>query len=173
MKLLVCNLKECDPKKCTTVHMDRNDKIEVIYQMRNAPKGAVLLDPLSEKAFSPADKELVKENGLLAIDCSWKNVEFINSIRKDKNSRILPYLVAANPIHYGHPTILSTAESIAAALYILGYMEKAENILEGFKWGHTFFELNKEPLKAYSKARNSEDIIRIQEEFLPDNVIRG
>ncbi|KXB01885.1 hypothetical protein AKJ44_01960 [candidate division MSBL1 archaeon SCGC-AAA261F17] len=167
MKLFVYNALECDPERCTAIRLEEDDKVEAFYQIRKIPMEVILLDPLTEKAFSPADEEIVEQHGLLAVDCSWKNIDSIGEIRTGRESRSLPYLVAANPTHYGRPTILSTVESLAAALCILGHREKAESLLEGFKWGHTFFELNEEPLEAYSKAEDSAEIVRIQEEFLP------
>jgi pre-rRNA-processing protein TSR3 len=61
---------------------------------------------------------------------------------------------------------LNSVEAFAAALYILGNKEQAEKILSKFRWGHTFLELNRQPLEDYSKANNSEDIIQIQNEYI-------
>jgi pre-rRNA-processing protein TSR3 len=81
--------------------------------------------------------------------------------------RSLPYLVAANPTHYGRPTILSTAEALSAALFILGERDRAKELLALFKWGPTFLELNRELLEVYARARDSAEVISLQREFIP------
>ena len=80
--------------------------------------------------------------------------------------RALPYLVAANAVNFGKPFKLSTVEAFAAALYILGEKEQAALILNKFKWGHSFIELNAESLDRYSKAKNSTEVVRIQGDYL-------
>jgi pre-rRNA-processing protein TSR3 len=81
--------------------------------------------------------------------------------------RSLPYLVAANPTHYGRPTILSTAEALSAALFILGERDRAKELLDLFKWGPTFLGLNRELLEVYARARDSAEVIFLQREFMP------
>jgi pre-rRNA-processing protein TSR3 len=80
--------------------------------------------------------------------------------------RALPFLLAANPVNFGKPFKLSTVEAFAAALFILGEKEQAALILNKFKWGRTFLELNQEPLERYSKAANSTEVVKIQGEYL-------
>ena len=79
---------------------------------------------------------------------------------------ILPFLIATNPVNYGKPCILSTVEAVSATLYITRFKDEAKDILDGFKWGHTFLELNHDLLEAYSEADTSKDVVRVQNEFL-------
>ena len=67
-------------------------------------------------------------------------------------------LIATNPVNYGKPNRLTCVEAFSAALYIVGLEEEAENVLEGFKWGHNFIPMNKDILDRYNKCRNSEDL---------------
>jgi len=137
-----------------------------VRQIKLLPKGAVILNPYSKIAFSPADRERIEKHGLAALDFSWEHAEkpLMKNVRGA--SRCLPYLVAGNPVNFACPTKLSTAEALAAALYIAGFKEEALKLLSIFKWGHTFIELNKERLEEYAKARNSSEVIELQRQFL-------
>lgn len=133
----------------------------ILHSFRDIPRHSLILDPFSEKALSPEDNVFTS---ITALDYSWEKKDHFR--RKFRNGRCLPYLVAANPVNYGKPTKLSTAEALAAALYILGEKSKALNILSKFQWGTTFITLNAEALDAYSHAESSSEIIKIQEMFI-------
>jgi pre-rRNA-processing protein TSR3 len=77
-------------------------------------------------------------------------------------SRCLPILIAGNPVNFGKATKLTTAEAIAAALYIAGFKQEAVELLSIFTWGHTFFELNGTLLDSYAQAKDSGEIVRTQ-----------
>jgi pre-rRNA-processing protein TSR3 len=141
--------------------------VEEVHSLAALHSGAVLLDPFAEKALSKADFDAAKARGLVALDCSWKQIKQISRLKKRLVHRALPYLVAANPTYYGKPTTLSTAEAIAAAVFIFGEKDLANDILSVFKWGPEFLELNKEPLEAYAGASNSEEVVAIQSQFMP------
>ena len=51
---------------------------------------------------------------------------------KAANHRVLPLLLAANPVNYGKPFKMNTAEAMAATLYIAGFKEQAARLLEPF-----------------------------------------
>ena len=122
-----------------------------------------MLDPYAEQALSPADATVA--DALVALDCSWETAER-EAFRLDGPHRALPFLVAANPVNYGTPFQLNTVEAFAGALCILGEREHAETVLSKFSWGHTFLELNDEPLRRYAGASDSGEVIAIQQEYL-------
>ena len=140
--------------------------VRVVSRVKFLPKGAVILNPFSEKAFSSADRERIFHRGLAAIDCSWIHADEVFELRMRGASRCLPYLIAANPVNYGIPTKLSTVEALAAALYIAGFKRKAEKLLSIFKWGLQFIWLNQKFLDSYAKAKDSSDVVELQKKFM-------
>ncbi len=167
MRLFIYHMRQDDARKCTAMKLKKHGLAHVFFSLREAPRGAVILDPLAKKALSRQDKPIMASRGLLAVDCSWAHIETFPASRALRGPRrCLPYLVAANPVNYGVPTKLSTAEALAAALYIAGFKEQAERVLSIFKWGPVFLELNRELLEAYSRAEDSSGVLAVQEEVL-------
>lgn len=162
VNIVVYNAKQCDPRKCSGSKLRRFGLIREVLQIRYLPKRAVVLNPFSEVAFSPADKERVERFGLAGLDCSWEKAEKVLLKHVRGTSRCLPVLIAGNPVNFGKATKLSTVEVLAAALYIVGFEEQASQLLSIFKWGHTFLELNYERLESYKNARDSSEIVEIQ-----------
>jgi len=134
--------------------------------MKFLPKRAVVLNPFSEIAFSPADRKRIEDFGLVGLDCSWEHAEKVLLKHVRGTSRCLPILIAGNPVNFGKPTKLSTVEALAAALYIAGFKEEATQLLSIFKWGHTFLEINQERLESYAKAKDSTAIVELQKHLL-------
>jgi pre-rRNA-processing protein TSR3 len=132
-----------------------------------------VLNPFSQIAFSPADRERIEKYGLAGLDCSWEHAEKVLLKHVRGTSRCLPILIAGNPVNFGKPTKLTTAEALAAALYIAGFKEEASRLLSIFKWGHTFLEINRERLETYARAKNSTEIIEIQRKFITDMASRA
>lgn len=167
VKIVVYHAKQCDPKKCTALKLRRHNLVRVVHRIRALPKGSVILNPFSKKAFSPKDKLRLEKRGLIAIDCSWVHADEVFELSMRGASRCLPYLIAANPVNYGAPTKLSTVEALAAALYIVGLKDKAERLLSIFKWGPQFINLNRELLDSYAEAKDSGEVVALQTKFMP------
>jgi pre-rRNA-processing protein TSR3 len=163
--LYIYHAGQCDPKKCTGRKIARFGLARLYDKVSRLPRSTILLDPMAEKAISPADSP---ERGIIVLDCSWEEVEriFPELGRLNLVHRALPYLLAGNPVNFGRPFKLNSAEAFAAALYILGYKEQAEKVLSKFNWGHSFLELNREPLEEYSNAKNSTEIVEIQSHYI-------
>ena len=134
--------------------------------MKFLPKRAVVLNPFSEIAFSPADRKRIEDFGLVGLDCSWEHAEKVLLKHVRGTSRCLPILIAGNPVNFGKPTKLTTVEALVAALYIAGFKEEALQLLSIFKWGHTFLEINQERLESYAKAKDSTAIVELQKHFI-------
>ncbi|MFW9798998.1 MAG: DUF367 family protein, partial [Candidatus Thorarchaeota archaeon] len=160
---------QCDPKKCTGTRLERLKKANVIRTLRLIPSGSVVLNPAAETAVSAADKKSVLRSGLVALDCSWKQAEGVFARSKTGNQRALPYLLAANPINTYKPIKLSTAEAVAAALYVMGLKDSADDIMSAFKWGPSFIALNKEWLDAYSACGTSSEVVEVQRGIMKEH----
>lgn len=174
-KIFVYDERDCDPRKCTSRRMVRFHLAQELPSLRSAPHGVLVLDPFAPKAVSREDEERVRTHGILVMDLSWENIERFPKVRRDAAHRALPYLLAANPVNWGKPMRLTSAEAVAAALYIVGEKEQASQVLSKFNWGEQFIILNKEPLERYSSAGSSEEVVAIQWDYVkrPEGEERG
>ena len=120
------------------------------------------MDPTAEKALSPADKHV---KSITVLDCSWIVLD-TGRVRSFRTRRALPFLLAANPVNFGKPCVLSSVEALSAALYIIGEKERAIEFLSKVGWGIRFLEVNREPLDMYAGAKDSIEVIKIQEDYL-------
>ena len=159
-----------DPKKNTALRLKRRGLARIVSKARFLPKRAIVLNPFGEIAFSPADRERIEQFGIAALDCSWEHAQKVMGAHVRGTSRCLPLLIASNPVNFGKLTKLSTAEAIAASLYIAGFKNEAEIILSNFTWGHTFLELNQMLLNNYVLAKDSSDIVEMQKRLLKDKL---
>jgi pre-rRNA-processing protein TSR3 len=162
VRITIYHAAQDDPKKNTALRLKRRGFARIVTKARFLPKRAIVLNPFGQIAFSPADKERLLQFGLAALDCSWEYAQKVMGKHVKGTSRCLPILIAGNPVNYGKLTKLTTAEAIAAALFIAGFTKESEELLSIFTWGHTFFELNAMLLDNYVMARDSAEIVEMQ-----------
>lgn len=167
IQLHIYHADQCDRKRCTGRKLAKFNQAKIIKRLAQIPHDAIILNPMADKALSKEDADMAEIHGITVLDCSWEKAEeLLYNLRKKRKSRALPYLVAANPTNFGKPFKLSTAEAFAAALFILAHKEEAESVLSKFKWGPHFLKMNRIPLEEYSKAQNSEEVVKVQGEFV-------
>ena len=164
IRLLAYHAGQCDPKKCTSLRLKRFGLLSLVPRTSGLPRGSIVLTPEAEQALSPADAPRAERRGLAVLDVSWKRGR-IPPVPQG-TTRALPYLLAANPVNWGKPFVLSSVEAFAAALVILGHSDEAVSILAKFAWGEQFLTLNREPLEAYAQASDSAAVVAAQGEFV-------
>ena len=140
-KIYCLHYNECKSSKCTSRKLHRLNLLTIIKKIESPLYRAINLNPFSQKILSIDDRDKLIKHGLIVIDCSWKRILKLKDLIS-KNSRKLPSLIAVNPVNYGKWEKLSSAEAIAAALYITKFENYAKQILMKFSWGKEFFRIN-------------------------------
>lgn len=164
------DLNHCDPKKCSGRKLSRLGLIENLRLGQRFP--GLVLTPVGVNCVSPLDKEIVQSSGVAVVDCSWAKLDETPFSRmRSPNPRLLPFLVAANPINYGKPCKLSCVEAIAATLYICGFQSEAQWYLGKFSWGHSFLELNETLLNRYAACKSSGEILEVQNSYINEEQV--
>lgn len=153
MKLQVLMFYQDDPKKCTAAKMV---KFGLAQNIKKIGSKGLVLDPFAEKTLLPKDVSVI--NSIVGIDCSWNLADHAFSQKFNGIKRKLPPLLAGNPVNYSKLNKLTTAEALSGSLFILGFKEQSLELLNKFKWGHTFYELNQNLLNDYSQSQTEDDV---------------
>jgi len=170
VKIYILTKGEDEPSLCTAEKLIRRGLAYRLTRLNEIPSCSIVLNPYASTYIKSTDREYVERCGLTAIDVSWKRGISILKSLKQGVQRVLPILIAANPVNYGKPFKLSTAEAIAAALYITNFRDLALKVLNQFKWGSHFIELNRERLEIYSKVETDDEMDEAQIELFDINL---
>ena len=81
----------------------------------NAKFNRFVLTPKAYKIISPEDTELIKENGIAIISCSWALFNEVKVKCLKGNKRFLPLFMTLNPLHYGKEFKLNYAGAFEGA----------------------------------------------------------
>ena len=158
---------QCDPKRCTGRKLHRFGLINVLPTQAFHP--GIVLTPQGERAVSPADRDIVVEHGVCVVDCSWARLDDVPFHKlRGGQPRLLPLLIAANPVNYGKASKLSCVEAVAATLIIVGLPARGMQLLSKFMWGAGFMSLNAELFAAYSACTDSAGVVAAQNRFLAE-----
>lgn len=160
MRVAIRMMRQDDPRKCTAAKMVR---VGLATSARRIPNNAIVLHPFAERVLVSSDGG--RHRTICAIDCSWRLARDQFAGHIPGSGRLLPPLLAGNPVNYARVGMLSTAEAIAAALYIMGFGQDARAILDRFRWGHTFLELNLDLLNKYAQAAGRDEMYEIAESY--------
>ncbi|KAG5984870.1 hypothetical protein E4U55_002798 [Claviceps digitariae] len=159
------DLGHCDPKRCS------GKKLMRLGLMRDLHMGqrhnGVIITPNGRQVVSPADRELMDQYGAAVVECSWARTQEVQwSKVGGKCERLLPYLVAANTVNYGKPWRLNCVEALAAAFYICGHPDWAQQILEPFSYGESFLDINSRILKRYAACEDAAGVKKTEAEWM-------
>jgi pre-rRNA-processing protein TSR3 len=163
--LAMWDFEQCDPLRCTGKKLYRNGALRLLSTRE--PFRGVVLTPNATEFVSPEDAELVRQYGAAVVDCSWKELDKVpwSQLRMGA-PRLLPLLIAANPVNYGRPSKLTCAEALAATLALAGLDDDAHRVMSHFGWGDSFFDVNAELLAGYARCANSIEVIAFQDHFV-------
>ena len=163
---------EDHPKACTGRRLLKLGRAREVPHPGVLHPPPVVLDPRAPEPLSGGDRDAAVRGGLLAVDCSWNLLADRGSLPSARGgggaaalARRLPVLVAANPQHYGRVAELNTVEALSAALYLLGFPAESRALLEGFRGGAGFLEVNHDRLERYSRAATPSEIRAAESEL--------
>ncbi|KAG7909373.1 hypothetical protein KL906_002129 [Ogataea polymorpha] len=165
IKLAMWDFDHCDPKRCSGKKLER---LGLMKDLRIGQKfQGIVVTPNATQVVSPSDRPLVEEIGVAVVECSWARLEEIPFGKiGGRNERLLPYLIAANPVNYGRPMKLNCMEAIAACLIIVGRMDLALELLQRFSYGAAFVAINQELFDLYQEGSDSDSILEIEKNYL-------
>lgn len=165
---------EDHPKACTGRRLLRRRLVLPLTSGHRPRRLPILLDPHAPEPLHAGDRPAARRGGILAIDCSWNRLaerggypDGAEWLRHVPTRRRLPWLIAANPQHYGRLAELNTAEALAAALELLGEHARAVELTSAFPGGDGFLAINRARLDGYAAAATPDAVRAAEASFFP------
>ena len=183
VRLGMWDFAQCDPKRCSGAKLIRLGLIED-FDKRHRPFRGIVLTPSATRVMSGEDVDLIVKHGLAVVDCSWARLDEVPWGRLTGEPRLLPFLVAANPVNYGKPSKLNCVEALLAGLAIcracitcndrnsLSITDAMEKIAEPFSYADEFLRLNSDYITGYGKCMTGPEVIAMQQHFLTIGSVR-
>ncbi|TFY68874.1 hypothetical protein EVJ58_g739 [Rhodofomes roseus] len=155
----------CDPRRCSGKRLAR---LGLIKELKVGQRfRGIVVSPRGTQVVSPADRDIVLQHGIAVVECSWARLDDVPFGKiASPHERLLPYLVAANPVNYGKPWRLNCVEAIAAAFYLTGFKEYADHLLSKFGWGEAFWKINEVYLEQYCQCNTAADVAATQDRIM-------
>ncbi|WFD31266.1 ribosome biogenesis protein tsr3 [Malassezia sp. CBS 17886] len=161
------DFQHCDPRRCSGKKLSR---FGLIRELRVGQRfRGVVLTPRATQVLSPADAPLVHAHGLAVVECSWARLNEIPFAKiKSPHERLLPRLMATNPVNYGKPFKLNCVEALAAAFYICRAKPLGDALLAKFAWGANFPAVNHAYLIRYRACQDASEAVQVADQFAAD-----
>lgn len=150
----------------------------------------IVLSPKGVDVVSPSDRHIVEDAGVAVVECSWARLDEIpfHKIRSPnerirtssissqltlsavsarlESSELWQTSVECRERAHVAAYKLNCVEALAAALYIVGQDEVAEQLLAKFSWGDSFWQMNGAFLKRYRTCDTAQSVTDEQEAII-------
>lgn len=162
------DFNHCDPKRCSGKKLSR---LGLIQELRVGQKfRGIVLTPNATQTLSPADAHIIAENGVAVVECSWARLDQVPFGKlKSPNERLLPHMIATNPVNYGKPMKLNCVEALAAAFYLCEMPAQGRLLLSKFGWGEHFPKINARWIRAYRGCKDAREVDELSRKMVQED----
>ncbi|SPO28995.1 related to TSR3 - protein required for processing of the 20S pre-rRNA [Ustilago trichophora] len=162
------DFNHCDPKRCSGKKLSR---LGLIQELRVGQKfRGIVLTPNATQTLSPADAHIIAENGVAVVECSWARLDEVPFGKlKSPNERLLPHMIATNPVNYGKPMKLNCVEALAAAFYLCEMPAQGRLLLSKFGWGEHFPKINARWIRAYRGCKDAREVDELSRKMVEED----
>lgn len=162
------DFNHCDPKRCSGKKLSR---LGLIQELRVGQKfRGIVLTPNATQTLSPADAHIIAENGVAVVECSWARLDEVPFGKlKSPHERLLPHMIATNPVNYGKPMKLNCVEALAAAFYLCEMPAQGRLLLSKFGWGEHFPKINARWIRAYRGCKDAREVDELSRKMVEED----